>query len=235
MSDSRTNIRINDAETADALSAPIAAIPATRIFGNPAALDKAKFESRDTRAVGLRASLDALLLMDRLRFVRTLDLAFHLYASRSFTAALAAANNLMKRLMRNGFVSAHNTRVGGMRIYGIAQPGVNFLRDHTGHEAKAHRSLKDIKNPEHRLWANLIVITAEARGLTAMTEREVLAFEHASDELDLGQGQRREVGEGAVFDLAVFAIAFAEEVGGGRTTVGDLGDIHADIVRTMLG
>ena len=178
MNDSRTNIHINDAGTADAVSTPIAATPPTRIFGNPAALDKAQFESRDTRAVGLQASLDALLLMDRLRFVRTLDLAFHLYANRSFTAALAAANNLMKRLMRNGFVSAHNSRVGGMRIYGIAQRGVNFLRDHAGHEAKAHRSLKDIKNPEHRLWANLIVITAEARGLAAMTESEVLAFEH---------------------------------------------------------
>ncbi|HUX27128.1 MAG TPA: hypothetical protein VMV87_21255 [Burkholderiales bacterium] len=178
MNDSSTNICINDAGTADAVSAPIAATPPTRIFGNPAALDKAQFESRDTRAVGLRASLDALLLMDRLRFVRTLDLAFHLYANRSFTAALAAANNLVKRLVRNGFVTAHTTRVGGMRIYGIAQRGVNFLRDHTGHEGKAHRSLKDVKNPEHRLWANLIVITAEARGLTAMTESEVLAFEH---------------------------------------------------------
>ena len=183
MNYSRTNICINDDGIAYAVSAPIAAIPPTRIFGNPAALEKAYFESRDTRAVGLRASLDALSLMDRLRFVRTLDLAFQLYANRSFSAALAAANNLIKRLVRNGFVSAHTTRVGGMRIYGIAQRGVNFLRDHAGHEAKAHRSLKDVKHPEHRLWANLIVITAEARGLSAMTEREVLTFEHNAGEI----------------------------------------------------
>ena len=184
MNKSRTNICVNDDVTANAnaLGAPVAATQPPRVCGNPAALAKAYFASRDTRAVGLQASLDALLLMDRLRFVRTLDLAFRLYANRSFSAALAAANNLIKRLTRNGLVSAHTTRAGGMRIYGIAQRGVNFLRDHTGHEAKAHRSLKDIKNPEHRLWANLIVITAEARGFSAMTECEVLTFEHNAGE-----------------------------------------------------
>ena len=174
----RTNIRVNDDATSNAAGASVAAVRLPPICGDPVALERTYFESHNTRAVGLRASLDALLLMNRLRFVRTLDLAFHLYPNRSFSAALAAANNLIKRLVRNGFVSAHTTRVGGMRIYGIAQRGVNFLRDHAGHEAKAHRSLKDVKHPEHRLWANLIVITAEARGLSAMTEREVLTFEH---------------------------------------------------------
>ena len=182
MNESRTNICVNNDVTgtanAHALGVPSAATKLSRVCGNPAALKKAYFESRDTRAVGLQASIEALLLMDRLRFVRTLDIAFHLYASRTFSAALAAANNLMKRLMRNGFVSAHTTRVGGLRIYGISQRGVNFLRDHSEHEAKAHRSLRDVKNPEHRLWSNLIVITAEARGLSAMTESEVLTFEH---------------------------------------------------------
>ena len=174
----RTNIRVNDDATSNAAGASVAKVQLPLVCGDPAALESTYFESHNTRAVGLRASLDALLLMDRLRFVRTLDLAFHLYANRTFTEALAAANNLVKRLMRNGLVYAHTTRVGGMHIYGINQVGVNLLRDHEGHEGRAHRSLRDVKHPEHRLWANLIVITAEARGLSAMTEKEVLSFEH---------------------------------------------------------
>jgi hypothetical protein len=187
MNDSRAIACVTDDATADVAAdaggAPDVAKKPRRVCGNPAALEKAVFTSRETRAIGLQASLAALLLMDRLRFIRTIDLAFHLYANRTFTAALAAANNLIKRLTRNGFVSAHTTRVGGMRIYGIAQSGVNFLRDHTGHEAKAHRSLRDVKNPEHRLWANLIVIAAEARGLSAMTESEVLRYERERGEV----------------------------------------------------
>ena len=184
MDELRTNSNANNAATADVPRAePLDAEHARRVCGNPAALKKAVFASRDTRAVGLQASIGALMLMDRLRFIRTIDLAFHLYAGRTFTAALAAANNLLKRLTRNGFVTAHTTRVGGMRIYGIAQRGVNFLRDNTGYEAKAHRSLKNVKNPEHRLWANLIVITAEPRGLSAMTESEVLRYERENGEV----------------------------------------------------
>ncbi len=57
------------------------------------------------------------------------------------------------------------TIVGGMRIYEIAQRGVNFLRDNKTCKAPAHRSLKDVKHTKHGLWANLIAITAEARGL----------------------------------------------------------------------
>lgn len=153
-----------------------------RVCGNPAALKKAYFESRETRAIGLQASLDALLLMDRLRFIRTVDIAYQLFRTRTLSAGLAAASNLAKRLTRNGFVNAHTSRVG-LRIYGITQHGVNFLRDSTGHEAKAHRTLRDVKSPEHRLWANLIVIAAEARGLTAMTESEVLRFERNAGEV----------------------------------------------------
>ena len=187
MNDSRikacvTDDAIADA-AADAASAPTVAKKPRRVCGNPAALEKAVFTSRETRAIGLQASLAALLLMDRLRFIRTLDLAFHLYANRTLSAALAAANNLIKRLTRNGFVNAHATRVGGMRIYGIAQRGVHFLRVHTGHEGKAHRSLRHVRNPEHRLWANLIVVAAEARGLSGMTESEVLRFEHNAGEV----------------------------------------------------
>ena len=187
MGASRTKVNVTDDANADATTdvgvSPIAATTPRRVIGNPAAFKNAVFESRKTREVGLKASIKALKLMDRLRFIRAIDLAFHLYANRTLTAALAAANNLLKRLKRNRFVAAHTTRVGGMRIYGISQRGVNFLRDQAEYEARAHRSLSDVRNPEHRLWANLIVISAEARGLTAMTEEEVLRFEREHGEV----------------------------------------------------
>ena len=181
-----TNECISSDATADAASAPVVALIPRRSGGNPAALKKARYESPDSRAVALRSSLKALLLMDRLRFVRTLDLAYHLYASRPLSAALAATGHLMRRLVRDGLVTTHTSRIGAMRIYGIAPRGVKLLRDHTGHEAKAHRSLRGVRNPEHRLWMNLAVITAEARGLAAMTESEVLRYEREAGEIVRG-------------------------------------------------
>lgn len=161
-----------------------------RVYGNPSALKKAHFESRRTREVGLIARVTALMLMDRLRFVRSLDIAFHLFADRTLSAALAAAHNLMTRMLRAELIRVHTSRVGGMRIYGLSQRGVNFLRDESGYEARAHRSLRDVRHPEHRLWSNLIVIAAQARGLQAMTEREVLASEHAAGDTAVGSDGR---------------------------------------------
>jgi len=189
MDDWQTETCALEDATGGAICASAAAPNLRRVHGNPGALAKAVFRSRDTRAVGLHAGLEALALIDRIRFIRTLDLAFHLYPDRTLTAALAAASNLVKRMVRTHLVTAHTTRVGGMRIYGIAQRGVNLLRDYTNHEAKAHRSLKEVKHPEHRLWANLIVIAAQARGLAAMTEREVLQYERR-----LGEVVRNESG-----------------------------------------
>ena len=201
MNDTCTNERIALDVTADAASAPVVAPPPRRRGGNPLALKKAHYESIGSHAVALRSSLETLRLMDRLRFVRALDVAFHLYAKRTLSAALAATGHLMRRLVRDGLVSTHTSRIGAMRIYGIAQRGVNFLRDHTGHEAKAHRSLKAIRNPEHRLWANLVVIAAEARGLVGMTESEVLRYER-----EIGERVRGADGEEQVIPRKLLTV-----------------------------
>ena len=162
--------------------------PTERIRGNPEALKKSRFVSRQTRAIGLDARIEALTLLDRLRFARSLDIAFNQFYDRPLSAALAAANNLVRRMLQAGLIHAHTSRVGGMRIYGLSQRGVNFLRDQAGYEGRAHRSLRDVKHPEHRLWANLIVITAQVRGMYAMTESEVLAAEHEAGEKTTGPG-----------------------------------------------
>ena len=52
------------------------------------------------------------------------------------------------------------------------------------------------------------------------------ALEHAAQALDVGRGPVGEVAEGAFADLAVLAIALAQEDGGGRVAVRDDVDIH---------
>jgi hypothetical protein len=44
------------------------------------------------------------------------------------------------------------------------------------------------------------------------------------------RGELREVGQGTRFDLAVFAVGFAEEDGGRGVAIGDGGDVHAYII-----
>ena len=53
------------------------------------------------------------------------------------------------------------------------------------------------------------------------------AAQDGAERLELGRRPVGEVAEGAVLDLAVFAVAFAQEDGGRGGAVGDGGDIHA--------
>lgn len=59
-------------------------------------------------------------------------------------------------------------------VYGLAQGGVNWLADHDIDAASSVRRVSDMTNPEHLLWANFIVCCAQARGLEAYTEPELL-------------------------------------------------------------
>ena len=56
---------------------------------------------------------------------------------------------------------------------------------------------------------------------------EVAPFKTAAESIDLGGGPMREVGEGAVADLAVETEGLAEEDSGRGVAVGDAGDVHA--------
>ena len=55
------------------------------------------------------------------------------------------------------------------------------------------------------------------------------AFEHAAQTFDVGGGPVGEIAEGAFADLAVLAIALAQQDGGGRVPVGDGFDIHGEV------
>ena len=52
------------------------------------------------------------------------------------------------------------------------------------------------------------------------------AFEHAAQALDVGGGPVGQVAQGALTDLAVLAVGFAQQDGGGRVPVRDGFDIH---------
>jgi len=53
------------------------------------------------------------------------------------------------------------------------------------------------------------------------------AAEEAAQSGNTQEGRRRDVGKGAIFDLAVFAERLAEEDGGRREAVGSSRDVHA--------
>lgn len=115
----------------------------------------------------------SLLLVDRFRVIRTLDIAIHCFAERPFKAALSAAQRAVRGLVKAHLLARHRTD-RFMTVYGLTQQGVEWLEDR-GFEASASvRRVTDMTNPEHRLWSQFLTLCAEARGLQAMTEQELL-------------------------------------------------------------
>lgn len=113
-----------------------------------------------------------LLLADRFRVIRTIDVAVHCFAERAFKAALSAAQRAMRGLVKAKLLARYRTD-RFMTVYGLTQRGVTWMQER-GHTASASvRRVTDMTNPEHRLWAQFIVLCAEARGLRAMTENEL--------------------------------------------------------------
>ncbi|MCK6427349.1 MAG: hypothetical protein L6Q75_20020 [Burkholderiaceae bacterium] len=116
--------------------------------------------------------LRTLLLADRFRVMRTIDVAVHCFAERPFKAALSAAQRAMRGLVKAKLLARYRTD-RFMTVYGLTQRGVTWIQER-GHAASASvRRVTDMTNPEHRLWAQFLVLCAEARGLHAMTENEL--------------------------------------------------------------
>ncbi|WP_374662666.1 DNA-binding protein [Inhella sp.] len=79
----------------------------------------------------------------------------------------------MRGLVKAGLLRRYRTD-RFQTVYGLTQPGARWLQE-AGVEAKASvRRVSDMSNPEHTLWAHFIVLAAEARGLKASTEAELL-------------------------------------------------------------
>ncbi len=115
----------------------------------------------------------SLLLVDRFRVIRTIDIAVHCFAERPFKAALSAAQRAVRGMVKAHLLARYRTD-RFMTVYGLTQQCVQWLEDR-GFEASAWvRRVTDMTNPEHRLWSQFLTLCAEARGLKAMTEQELL-------------------------------------------------------------
>ncbi|MFC7407708.1 hypothetical protein [Hydrogenophaga atypica] len=115
----------------------------------------------------------SLLLVDRFRVIRTIDIAVHCFAERPFKAALSAAQRAVRGMVKARLLTRYRTD-RFMTIYGLSVRGVEWLEGR-GFEASASvRRVVDMTNPEHRLWSQFLTLCAEARGLQAMTEQELM-------------------------------------------------------------
>ncbi|MBS0474716.1 MAG: hypothetical protein JSR28_06160 [Proteobacteria bacterium] len=118
--------------------------------------------------------LRSLTLVDRFRVIRTIDLAVHCFAERAFKAALSAAQRAVRGMVKAGLLARYRTD-RFMTVYGLTQRGAEWLQDRGVEASASVRRVTDMTNPEHRLWAQFLTLCAEARGLRAWTEPELLA------------------------------------------------------------
>ena len=122
--------------------------------------------------------LRGLSLANRFRVVRTIDIAAACFPERTFKAALTAAQRAMRGMVKAQLLARYRTD-RFQTVYGLTKRGADWLEDQGVHAASSVRRVSDMRNPEHRLWFQLLVIASEARGLRAWTESEVLRELHA--------------------------------------------------------
>ena len=115
----------------------------------------------------------SLLIANRFRVVRTIDIAACCFPERGFKAALTAAQRAVRGLVKAGFLNRYRTD-RFMTVYGLTKKGADFLEDQGYEAASSVRRVSDMTNPEHRLWAQFWVLSCAARGLKALTEQELL-------------------------------------------------------------
>lgn len=117
--------------------------------------------------------LRTLLMANRFRVIRTIDVAVCCFPERGFKAALTAAQRAMRGMVKANLLRRYRTD-RFQTVYGLTQKGVGWLDEHGHDAASSVRRVSDMTNPEHRLWAQFWVLACEARGLEALTEQELL-------------------------------------------------------------
>lgn len=127
-----------------------------------------------TTALQCSARERTLLLLNRFRVIRTIDVAVLCYPERSFKAALTAAQRAVRGMVKEQLIRRYKSD-RFQTIYALTARGARWLQER-GHEnaMSSVRRVSDMTNPEHRLWLQLLVVAAEARGLQAETEQELL-------------------------------------------------------------
>lgn len=153
--------------------------PVTPVTVNPANAHQPRPPSRGltarTSSLHLRDAIyeRSLRLVDRFRVIRTIDIAAWCFPERPFKAALTAAQRAVRGMVKQGLLRRYKTD-RFQTVYGLTQRGVDWVGEHGYEAASSVRRVSDMTNPEHRLWAQFLVICARARGLRALTESELL-------------------------------------------------------------
>lgn len=117
--------------------------------------------------------LRTLALADRLRVIRTVDVAIACFPERPFKAALTAAQRAMRSLTKDKLLTRYRTD-RFQHVYGLTVAGAHWLHDQNIEASPSVRRVSDMTNPEHTLWMNFITLACQTRGLTAFTEAEAL-------------------------------------------------------------
>lgn len=119
--------------------------------------------------------LRALVMLNRFRVMRTVDVAALCFPERPFKAALTAAQRAVRSMVKAGLIRRYKTE-RFQTIYGLTQQGAELLGEAGIDAASSIRRTSDMTNPEHRLWLQFLVLACESRGLRAMTEQEVMQY-----------------------------------------------------------
>ena len=117
--------------------------------------------------------LRALLLANKFRVIRTIDIAAYSFPERPYKAALTAAQRAVRGLVKLQLLRRYRTD-RFQTVYGLTQRGVDWLADHGHDAASSIRRVSDMTNPEHRLWAQFLVICAWSRDIDALTEADLM-------------------------------------------------------------
>lgn len=143
------------------------------IFEGCARVERGLTERLSSTYIRQEVRSRALVLANRFRVVRTLDVAVACFPERGFKAALTAAQRAMRGLVQDGLLRRYRTdRM--QTVYGLTQRGANCLQDLNLDGTASLRRVSEMSNPEHRLWAQFLTLCAEARGLQAWTEAELM-------------------------------------------------------------
>lgn len=115
----------------------------------------------------------SLVIANRFRVIRTIDVAATCFAERPFKAALTAAQRAVRGMVKAKLLARYRTD-RFQTVYGITARGAAWLQEVGVDAASSVRRVSDMRNPEHRLWLQFLVLACEARGIRALTESEVL-------------------------------------------------------------
>ncbi|OZB58178.1 MAG: DNA-binding protein, partial [Thiomonas sp. 13-66-29] len=110
---------------------------------------------------------------------------------------MTAAQRAVRGMVKRGLLRRYRTD-RFQTVYGLTQPGVAWLGDHGHDAASSVRRVSDMTNPEHRLWAQFLVVCSWARGLRAVTEAELLQDLNAKANMKAGAGSGNKAVQGYV-------------------------------------